>query len=226
VDGDLCLRDGGAHTKGVIFDLWDTLIGWDEEMGDAFLAHVAEALGATPDETRAAWDAGRPIRSRGPMLDYLRTLGLEGDVAGSIVDRRREFARRAIVPVEGAAETLHELRRRGMKLGLLSVCSDEVPAVWAETAFAGLFDAEVFSCDVGLLKPDPRSYAVTCERLGVDPADALFVGDGANDELAGAERAGLRAVQIRLGGEEPRWPEARAWRGPRIATIPQVLELV
>ena len=210
----------------MIFDLWDTLIGWDEEMGNAFLAHVAEALGATPAETQATWDEGRPIRSSGSMVDYLRTLGLEGDLAASIVERRREFARRAIVPVDGAVETVRELRDRGLKVGLLSVCSDEVPAVWADTAFAGLFDAEVFSCDVGLLKPDPRIYALTCERLRVDPGEALFVGDGANDELAGAERAGLQAVQIQLYGEEPRWPEARAWRGRRISAIPQALELV
>jgi putative hydrolase of the HAD superfamily len=210
----------------VIFDLWDTLIAWDDELGVAFFAHVAEALGATPEETHAVWDEGRPSRSSGPMLDYLRTIGLEGELADSIVERRRELARRAIVPVEGAVETVRELRARGLKVGLLSVCSDEVPAVWADTAFAGIFDTEVFSCDVGLLKPDPRIYALTCERLGVDPGETLFVGDGANDELSGAERAGLRAVQVQLHGEEPRWPEAREWQGPRISAIPQVLELV
>jgi putative hydrolase of the HAD superfamily len=209
----------------VIFDLFDTLVRWDQALGDEFLAHVSEALGTTSAEAQAAWDAGRPARSKGPMLDYLRTIGVEGDAAASIVERRREFARRVIVPVDGALETVRELRSRGLKVGLLSVCSDEVPAVWAETAFAGLFDAEVFSCDVGLLKPDPRIYALTCERLRVQPHETLFVGDGANDELAGAERAGLQAVQILLYGE-PRWPESHGWQGRRISAIGEVLELV
>ena len=50
-----------------------------------------------------------------------------------------------------------------------------------------------------------------------------FVGDGANDELAGAERVGMRAVLIHRDGDEPQWDEVRDWQGPRITTIPQVL---
>jgi FMN phosphatase YigB (HAD superfamily) len=54
----------------------------------------------------------------------------------------------------------------------------------------------------------------------------MFVGDGANDELAGAERVGMRAVLIlRAGQDEPYWQEARGWQ-PRITSIPEVLDLV
>jgi putative hydrolase of the HAD superfamily len=69
-----------------------------------------------------------------------------------------------------------------------------------------------------MLKPDPRIYALACDRLDVAPGDALFVGDGANDELAGAERAGLRAVMIGDAIE--------GWSGARIDSIPEILELV
>ena len=72
-----------------------------------------------------------------------------------------------------------------------------------ETAFHGLFDAEVFSAAVGLRKPDPRIYRLALELLHVEPAEAVFVGDGANDELAGAERVGMTAIDARAapGGE-------------------------
>ena len=79
---------------------------------------------------------------------------------------------------------------------MISVCSEEVPELWEETPFAGLFDSTVFSCSVGLRKPDPAIYRLALDELGVEPADAMFVGDGANDELAGAERVGMRAVLI------------------------------
>ena len=82
----------------------------------------------------------------------------------------------------------------------------------------------MFSCSVGFSKPDPRIYAVAAGELGVEPADCLFVGDGANDELPGAERAGMTAVQLRAPGERLT-PEGERWSGPHVALLSDVLEL-
>ena len=111
------------------------------------------------------------------------------------------------------SKTLAELRRRGHELGLISVCSQDVPQRLGRDPLGGEFDATVFSCDVGVSKPDPRIYEIACERLAVEPADCLFVGDGANDELPGAERAGMTALQLRAPGE-PLTPEGEVWTGP------------
>ena len=137
---------------------------------------------------------------------------------------RREWTRRSLEPRPDAVETLAELRRRGHQLGLISVCSQDVPQVWEETPFAGAFDELVFSCDVGVSKPDPRIYEIACERLGVEPAECLFVGDGANDELPGAERAGMTAVQLRASGERLT-PEGEAWNGQWIERLAEVLDV-
>ena len=84
----------------------------------------------------------------------------------------------------------------------------------------------VLSCTVGLRKPDPRIYRLACERLDVRSDECLFVGDGANDELAGAERVGMRAVCVLPPGrEEPLWPEAHGWE-PTIGSLGDVLRLV
>ena len=92
--------------------------------------------------------------------------------------------------------------------------------------FEGLFDAEVFSSRVGLAKPDPRIYLHCCESLGIEPRQAVFVGDGANDELAGARRVGMEAILIHRPGEDPPWAEVREWDGPRVTSIPEVLDVL
>jgi len=209
--------------RAVIFDLWDTLIDFDPVVGRAYQDRVAERLGRDPEELATLWAEGRVRRESGPLREYLVELGAEEDAASELATLRLESTRPLLKPRPGALETLAELRRRGYLLGLVTVCSEDVEELWEETPFAGIFDATVFSCSARLRKPDPRIYQLACEQLGIQPGDAIFVGDGANDELAGAERVGMRAVLIHREGEDPQWDEVREWKGPRITTIPQLL---
>ena len=54
----------------------------------------------------------------------------------------------------------------------------------------------------------------------------MFVGDGANDELEGARRVGMEAILIHRDGEEPPWPGLQDWDGPRVTSIPAVLDVL
>ena len=212
--------------RAVIFDLWDTLVLYDVEHSRATERRIAERLGADPDRFQRVWRESRSERDGGSLADSFRSVGATEELLPELLDLRRNAFREVAVPQEGALETLRELRERGLRLGMISVCSEEVPELWEETPFAGLFDSTVFSCSVGLRKPDPAIYRLALGELGVESADAMFVGDGANDELAGAERLGMRAVLIlRPEQDEPYWEEARGWQ-PRITSIPEVLELV
>jgi putative hydrolase of the HAD superfamily len=161
------------------------------------------------------------------MEPHLRSiaaeLGLGGDVQ-AVMAIRRDWTLESLVPRADAIPTLEELRRRGHKLGMISVCSDDVPEVWDRTPFATLFDSTVFSCSVGFSKPDPRIYLVAADELGVEPEDCLFVGDGANDELPGAERAGMTALQLRAPGEQLT-AEGERWSGRYVGMLSDVLEL-
>jgi putative hydrolase of the HAD superfamily len=222
VDGDLRLRDGGEGqqdvTRAVVFDLFETLVDYDEEKSRAFSAAAAELLGREPAAFHALWREGRRARDSGPMLPYLESIGITGGAAERLLELRRANSAELLrAPRPGVVEMLGELDRRGIGRGLVTVCSEDVVDIWPDTPFAGLFDAEVFSCQCRLHKPDPRIYELALHLLGVDAAEALYVGDGTNDELAGAERAGMRAVQ--LGARD-------GWAGPRIRTPPEVLELV
>lgn len=213
--------------RAVIFDLWQTLVPWDVKAATRFYDRMAVAAGIDEERFREAWVAEHKDRAVRPIADHLRDLfaglGAEPDL-DEILELRRDWTKRSLQPRPDALETLAELRRRGHLLGLISVCSQDVPHVWDETRLAGALDELVFSCDVGVSKPDRRIYEIACEQLGVGAAECLFVGDGANDELPGAERAGMTALQLRAPGE-PLTPEGETWTGPSVERLSEVLEL-
>jgi putative hydrolase of the HAD superfamily len=211
--------------KAVVFDLWDTLVEWPVDEAEVLRSRLAAHVEVEPEEFERRWRDGYRASQTGPLADAYRALGLPEELIEEHVAARFAFASRVLRPREGAVETIHELRRRGLRIGLITMCSEEVPAAWADTDLAGLFDAETFSAACGLYKPDARIYRHTAEALGVEPEDCFFVGDGANDELAGAERVGMTGVLFVPAGEEPRWSEVREWRGRRVSSIPEVLQL-
>jgi epoxide hydrolase-like predicted phosphatase len=59
--------------------------------------------------------------------------------------------------------------------------------------FEQLVEDIVYSHEVGLRKPDPRIYALTCRRLDVRPGEAVFL-DDKPENVAGAAASGLHAV--------------------------------
>jgi putative hydrolase of the HAD superfamily len=167
--------------RAVIFDLWDTLVRWPVEEGHGFYARMAEHLEIDDERFVAAWAAAYDERATGPIEPSVRavcrTLGVAEDRAEGLIRVRVDYTREVLFPREGAVEVLEALRLRGYRLGLISVCSEEVPILWEATAMAPLIDEAVFSCAVGVTKPSRRIYEIAAERLGVEPAECLFIDD-------------------------------------------------
>lgn len=209
--------------RAVVFDLWNTIAAWPHERWEVIRHRVATRLELTPEEFDSRWYGElADLRETRPFAEVLARLDVTPEAADEVISLRRDVTRQGLVPVDGVVETITALRARGLKIGLITVCSEDVPLLWEETQFHGLFDAEVFSATCGLRKPDPRIYRLALDQLGVEPEEAVFVGDGANDELAGAERVGMTAVGVDSpGGELP-----DDWHGPRIRALPELLELV
>ncbi len=207
----------------MIFDLWETLIDWDDSAAARMNARIDERLGA--GGFRERWYAA-PNRYTAPVRTVLADVGVPVEAMDDVCRIRTDFVRDCLVPRAGSVATLLTLKERGYGVGLITVCTEDVELLWPESEFAGLFDAEVFSNSVGMSKPDPRIYRHCCELLGVEPHEAVFVGDGANDELAGARRVGMEAILIHRPGEDPPWAEVREWDGPRVTSIPGVLEVL
>ncbi|HEU5009411.1 MAG TPA: HAD-IA family hydrolase, partial [Gaiellaceae bacterium] len=161
---------------------------------------------------------------RDAIVDVGERLAIDVEVE-AILALRLEFMREVLVPDAGVVETLTELRRRGMRTALVSNSTEDVALVWAETPFAGLFDTAVFSATAGFMKPDREIYELALRELPASASETLFVGDGANDELEGARVVGMTPVLVQPG-VAPQWDGLEGWQGRRIASIPEVLELV
>jgi putative hydrolase of the HAD superfamily len=208
--------------RAVIFDLWETLIDWDREAAAQMLADVTALVA---DEGFAErWDRDGTRYTR-PIREVLQATGVPPESLDEICALRLEYVRHSLKPRRGVVDTLRALRARGQLVGLITVCTQDVETLWEDSALSGLFDAEIFSSRIGISKPDPGIYLACCEALGVEPHEAVFVGDGANDELDGARRVGMDAILIHRAGEGPLWPELAEWDGPRVTSIPEVLAL-
>jgi len=73
-------------------------------------------------------------------------------------------------------------------------------------------------------KPDPLPFRVALTQLGVEPADAVYIGDRPDKDVAGAVGAGLRAVRVRTGEWSGEPDDPRAWAS--VATVLDAVELV
>jgi putative hydrolase of the HAD superfamily len=223
----------------VLFDLFGTLIDiWPQSAYDKANDEVCAALGVPAGEFRRVWRESSPNRNagqfgstEGDLRHACELLGASPTPAQIAVATaiRLDLQRANQAPRPGAIETLLKLRSGGHRIALVSDAFVDVTRVWHESKFAGLMDAAVFSCDLGVTKPDPAIYNEACRLLGVAPDRCLYIGDGGSGELAGAKSLGMTPVLIRVDYDhefDPRRPDLATWQGPVISSVAEVLELV
>jgi putative hydrolase of the HAD superfamily len=224
--------------EAVVFDLFGTLVyEFPRADWDAWLQTSAAILEADVDAFKAAWQVTGIERQTGRLGDVEENLRTVAARAGAwptetqlaeVLDARAEMYRTWFVPRPGAEEVLARLRADGYPLGLISMCAPDAPAMWRASPLEGTVDVEVFSCDVGLRKPDPEIYRLATERLGVAAEVCLYVGDGSYRELSGAAAVGMRPLLIRDPEEEAEMlrPEVEAWDGASIDDLRRIPDLL
>jgi putative hydrolase of the HAD superfamily len=103
--------------------------------------------------------------------------------------------------LEGARETLQLLAGAGVRTAL--ICDTGLTpgrVVRRHLDALGLLphlEAQVFSDEVGVPKPDPRVFHRALELLDAEPARAVHVGDLLRTDVAGARAVGMRSVRLR-----------------------------
>jgi putative hydrolase of the HAD superfamily len=122
-------------------------------------------------------------------------------IVAAVESRRRRFESGLLGIEAGILGALDRVRSAGIRTALVSDAGADDVECWARCPLCERLDAVVFSYQVGFRKPDPRIFSRALDALGVDPSDAIFVGDGGSDEHRGARAVGMKTVLVtRLAG--------------------------
>lgn len=91
-------------------------------------------------------------------------------------------------------DVLKKLKDKNIKLGLISNADVIDCKYWNQSQLSPIFDDVIFSCNVGVLKPNRKIYELAMQHLNVLPSECMFVGDGGSNELYGAKSVGMKTV--------------------------------
>ena len=228
-----------AKYKAVIFDLFGTLIpNFSAGEYRQTVFQMAAILKAPPEAFWELWSA----TFREGVLGFFPTpeskieyicgkLGVVFSLAAlsESAQVRYDFEKATMHPRPEAVEVLRQLKSASMKIGLITDCSAEAPREWPNTSLAPWFDVTVFSCLVGMKKPDPRIYNLALSKLGISASESIYIGDGSSQELTGATAVGINAVLLKAPGEQH--PDVyrvdlEDWKGMTISSLKEVMQLL
>lgn len=144
-------------------------------------------------------EAGVPTRRLGDVRDTLERLHAERHLWSRIADDTHD--------------ALGRLRGAGLRLGVVSNSDGRVEEALRAAGVLDYFDVIVDSALAGVEKPDPAIFRPALDALGVQPEDAVYVGDLYDVDVAGARAAGLTAILFAPAGAALR---------PGCATVPSL----
>jgi putative hydrolase of the HAD superfamily len=161
------------------------------------------------EEWRVALASLRGSSVEAPVKAALAELGITFSDDEWHAARRAFYApiQQAVEPRQEVRHTLQALKEQGMALGLLS------NTFWAgdihdeDLARFDLLDflpTRLYSCETGQLKPHPEAFQMALTALGVEPNQAIYVGDRLKTDIEPARKVGLWGVLIKTPfREEP-----------------------
>ncbi len=195
--------------RAVILDLDNTLLDFMKLKGDAIAGGVQSMAEAGLDvNERFAKDRLLDIYDdkgweyQMVFDDFIKeTLGyVDYKILAAGIVGYRKAKDAALGPYPNVRSTLGKLAKLGLKLAVVS----DAPSreAWLRLSYLNLqnlFDVVITHEDTGKLKPDPAPFREVMKRLGVQPQEALMVGDWPERDLLGASQLGMKTVFARYG---------------------------
>jgi len=203
--------------KAVLFDVDFTLFRPGPELGPEGYRRVGERHGLDLDPGRYAQARVDSIEALSHERDLVHdeeiwvafteqiVLGMGGEpgpARACAVDMVREWERHENFALyEDALPVLDELRKRGLKIGLVTNGQRDLDEFVAHHALD--VDAKVASKAHGRIKPHPSIFVAVLADLGVTPDEVVMVGDSYEDDIEGARALGIRAILLDRDGLHP-----------------------
>ena len=206
--------------RAVIFDWGGTLTPWHSiDLGELWLTvcarhYPAEQAATVAAAARAAelelWRHGEQSQQSARLEQILDRAGVNAS-AEFLASYFEAWDPHTFTDPD-ALPLLRELRRRGLKIGVLSNTMWPRSAhekVFVRDEVLALIDGAVYTSEIDWVKPHPRAFAAAMRAIGeTDPAACVFVGDRPYDDIHGAKGAGMRAVLI-TNSDVPAFADAR-----------------
>ena len=222
--------------RAVLFDVDFTIAKPGPDLGPEGYQRMAARYGFDLDPSRyeGARRAALDTLERHPELEHdeevwvlfteriIRGMGGDSDSAydcAAEMTRAWEHAHNFDL-YEDVLPTLDDLRRRGLKLGLVSNTARDLAAFVRHHALE--VDAALSSRAHGKVKPHESIFRAVLAELEVEAEDAAMVGDSVEDDIEGAEALGIRPLLLDRDG---RYPDA-ANRLTDLRELPAALGLV
>ena len=198
--------------RAAIFDWGGTLTPWHsvdlEEQWRVFARQVhaeeeqvASLAARIVAVEEAAWARGRTDHSSARLHEILAEAGVdEGEfLREAALTAYRQFWEPHTVTDEQVRPLWEGLRDRGIRIGVLSNTiwsGDYHRGVFERDGVLDLIDADVYSSEIAWTKPHPEAFRAAAAALGVEPAEAVYVGDRLFEDVHGSQAAGMRAIWI------------------------------
>ena len=175
------------YEKVAYFDLFDTLVTADRGKLEPYFTREVDRLG----DNGVLKNATQTIQMLADIHPDLLDNASVSELATYYEDRMSYLLSNVRPDVLGMLE---DLKNDGWKLCVISDAARVDIAGWEQSPLSKYFDATVFSCDTGYVKPDPRLFEHAKQIMGY-PKECVFIGDGGHEELKGAQRAGMATIK-------------------------------
>ena len=187
--------------KAVFFDLFFTLANLEYQSENEFtLLNISrqewEASAENADVYRLR-ATGKPKTERHMLESMVNGLpfSVNENQLKRLIEIRNDRYRKSLTEIHpDILSTLKQLKESGIKLCLVSNADIIDKKYWGISPLKDYFDAVIFSCDVGMVKPDKAIYQLAMERMRTTADNCYFVGDGGSNELSGAKNCGITTV--------------------------------